>query len=58
MLKLIILGAVIYGLLSYGLDEFEEQAYQAKAVRCATQPEMLGCDQFQTAAGPDNLEQP
>lgn len=58
MLKLIILGAVIYGLLSYGLDEFERQAYQAKAVQCAMQPEQLGCDQFQTAAGLDEEVQP
>lgn len=58
MLKLIVFCAVVYLVLSYGFDKFEEEAYQAKAVQCAVQPEMLGCDQFQTAAGPDDMEQP
>ena len=58
MLKLVIMCTAIYLVLTYALDNFEERAYQAKVVQCAMQPERLGCDQFQTAAGPDDLEQP
>ena len=58
MLKLIIMCVAIYLVLDYAFDSFEEQAYQAMAMQCAMQPERLGCDQFQTAAGPDEEVQP
>lgn len=52
MRKVLLFTVAITGLLLWGLDHVEQQAYQAKAVRCLQVPETLGCEQFSTAAGP------
>ena len=52
MLKILLFTAIVTGLLLWGLDHVEQQAYQAKAVQCLSDPERQGCTPFNTAAGP------
>ena len=51
-MKFLVLIALLAAALYHYLDDLSEQAYQARAVRCAETPELPGCDTFSTAAGP------
>ncbi len=52
-MKYLVLIALLLAVALYDyLDDLSEQAYQARAVRCAEIPDLPGCDVFSTAAGP------
>jgi hypothetical protein len=51
--RLIIFAAVFTCVALYTIDHIEQQVYQAKAVKCAVDAEAVGCERFQTAAGPE-----
>lgn len=54
-MKLVLISACIVVALyagSHWLDGIQQQAYQAAVVRCATGQQMLGCEKYETAAGP------
>lgn len=52
LLLLVIAAALVVLGINNLLSRAEQVAYEAQALRCAQLPDMLGCESFQTAAGP------
>lgn len=55
-MKILVLIALLAAALYHYLDDLSDQAYQARAVRCAEIPDLPGCDVYSTAAGPAEKE--
>ena len=50
LIMLVLAIGSVYGINNW-LDTKKEEIYQQAAIRCAMNPERLGCDKFNTAAG-------